>query len=138
MTDKTKEGILVVYSVCAVRALRNYLSQRSISGASPRYVFQSRAYLTRAKVTLTLRTLLERLSNRGLCISQLQDHRRYDSSQSWSTTLAYPNIRTLVKQLLHPLYLNSTFYPSEGSWDAGHSTPFRTGDMGLATRTKHQ
>ena len=49
-------------SVCAVRALRKYLSLRSVSGASPLYVFQSGAYLTRAKVTSTLRTLLERLN----------------------------------------------------------------------------
>ena len=49
-------------SVCAVRALRKYLSLRSISGASPLYVFQSGAYLTRARVTSTLRTLLRHLS----------------------------------------------------------------------------
>ena len=51
-----------LHSVCAVRALRKYLSLRSVSGASPLYVFQSGAYLTRAKVTSTLRTLLQRLS----------------------------------------------------------------------------
>ena len=45
-----------------MRALRKYLSLRSISGASPLYVFQSEAYLTRAKVTLNLHTLLQRLS----------------------------------------------------------------------------
>ena len=51
--------------VCAVRALRKYLSLRSVSGASPlsfTFFFQSGAYLTRAKVTSTLRTLLQRLS----------------------------------------------------------------------------
>ena len=50
------------HSICAVQALRKYLSLCSISGASPLYVFQSGAYLTRAKVTSTLRTLLQRLS----------------------------------------------------------------------------
>ena len=49
-------------SVCAVRALRKYLSLHSISGASPLYVFQSGAYLTRAKVILNLCTLLQGLS----------------------------------------------------------------------------
>ena len=124
-------------SVCAVRGLRKYLSLHSVSGVFPLYVFQSGAYLTRAKVTLTLRTLPQRLSipTRVLCISQLQDWRRHYSNQSWSATLAYPNTGTLVKQLLHPLYPNSTFYPLEGSWDAGHIMPFRTGDMELATRT---
>ena len=51
-----------LHSVCAVRTLRKYLSLRSVSGASPLYVFQSGAYLTRATVTLTLRTLLQHLS----------------------------------------------------------------------------
>ena len=50
-----------LHSVCAVRALRKYLSLRSISGASPLH-FQSGDYLTRAKVTSTLRILLQRLS----------------------------------------------------------------------------
>ena len=49
-------------SVCAVRALRKYLSLSSVSGTSPLYVFQSGAYLTRAKVTSTLHTLCQRLS----------------------------------------------------------------------------
>ena len=49
-------------SVCAARALRKYLSLRSVSGASPLCIFQSGVYLTRAKVTSTLRTLLQRLS----------------------------------------------------------------------------
>ena len=49
-------------SVCAVRALRKYLCLRSISGASPLYVSQSGAHLTRAKVTSTLCILLQRLS----------------------------------------------------------------------------
>ena len=49
-------------SVCAVRAFGKYLSLHSISGASPHCVFQSGAYLTRAKVALTLCTLLQRLS----------------------------------------------------------------------------
>ena len=63
-------------------------------------------------------------SHRALYISQLQDRCRYDSSRSWSPALAYPNTGTLVKQPLHPLYPNSTFYPPEGSWDTGHITPF--------------
>ena len=41
-------------SICEVRALRKYLSLRSVSGAFALYVFQSRAYLIRAKVTSTL------------------------------------------------------------------------------------
>ena len=68
-TDPYRQGcslLIAPYrrSVCAVRALRKYLSLHSVSGASPLYVFQSGAYLTRAKVTLTLRTLLRRLSIR--------------------------------------------------------------------------
>ena len=59
-------------------------------------------------------------SYRALCISQLQDWCCHYSSWSWSATLAHPNTGTLVKQLLHPLYPNCTFYPSEGSCDAGH------------------
>ena len=51
-----------LHSVCAVRALRKYLSLRSVSGTSPLYVFHSGAYLTRAKVTSTLCTLLQRFS----------------------------------------------------------------------------
>ena len=68
-TDPYRQGCSLLIapshrSICAVRALRKYmyLSLRSISGASPLYVFQSGAYLTRAKVTSTLRTLLQRLS----------------------------------------------------------------------------
>ena len=66
-TDPYRQGCSLLIapsrrSVCAVRALRKYLSLRSVSGASPLYVFQSGAYLTRAKVTSTLRTLLERLN----------------------------------------------------------------------------
>ena len=45
-----------------MRALRKYLSLRSVNGASPLYVFQSGAYLTKVKVTSTLRTLFQRLS----------------------------------------------------------------------------
>ena len=71
----------------------------------------------------------------ALCISQLQDWCCYYCSQSWSVTLADPNAGTLAKQLLQPLYPNFIFYPSEGSWDAGHITPIRTGGMDLATRT---
>ena len=67
MTDPYRQGCSILIapslrSVCAVRAFRKYLSLRSVSGASPLYVFQSEAYLTRAKVTSTLRTLLQRLS----------------------------------------------------------------------------
>ena len=66
-TDPYRQGCSLLIalscrSVCVVRALRKYLSLRSVSGASPLYVFQSGAYLTRAKVTSTLRTLLERLN----------------------------------------------------------------------------
>ena len=71
----------------------------------------------------------------ALCISQLQDRRCYYRSRSWSATLADLNAGTLVKQLLQPLYPNSIFYPSEGSWDAGHIAPIRTAGMDLATRT---
>ena len=46
-------------SVCAVRALKKYLAQRLTSGTSPLYVLQSGNYLTRAKVTTILRTLLQ-------------------------------------------------------------------------------
>ena len=49
-------------SVCTVRALRKYPSLRSVSGASLFYVFLSGAYLTRAKVTLTLCSLFQHLS----------------------------------------------------------------------------
>ena len=66
-TDPCRQGCSLLIapsrcSVCAVRALRKYLSLRLVSGASPLYVFQSGAYLTRAKVTSTLHTLLKRLS----------------------------------------------------------------------------
>ena len=66
-TDPYRQGCSLLiapspHSVCAVRALRKYLSSRSICGASPLYIFQSGAYLTKAKVTLTLCTLLQRLS----------------------------------------------------------------------------
>ena len=66
-TDPYRQGCSLLIapsrrSVCAVRALRKYLSLHSVSGASPLYVFQSGAYLTRAKVTSTLRTLLQHLS----------------------------------------------------------------------------
>ena len=123
-------------SVCSVQALRKYPSLHSVSCTSPLYVFQSGAYLTRAKVTSTLRTLLQRLS---IPTELYVSHsfriywRRHYSSRSWSATLAHPNTGTLVKQLFHPLYPNSTFYPSEGSWDAGRVTPFRRGDLQLAT-----
>ena len=78
---------------------------------------------------------MSQYSYRALCISHLHDQRCHYSSRSWPATLSYPNIGTLIKQLLHLLFSNSTFYPSDGSWDAGHITPFRTGDMELATRT---
>ena len=66
-TDPYRQGwsLLIapsLHSVCAMQALTKYLPLCSISGTSPLYVFQSGAYLTRAKVTLTLRTLLQRLS----------------------------------------------------------------------------
>ena len=66
-TDPYRQGCSLLIapscrSACAVRALRKYLSLRSVSGVSPLYVFHSGAYLTRAKVTSTLRTLLQRLS----------------------------------------------------------------------------
>ena len=66
-SDPYRQGCLLLiapsrHSVCAVRALSKYLSLRSITGASPLYFFQSGAYLTRAKVTSTLRTLLEHLN----------------------------------------------------------------------------
>ena len=58
-TDPYRQGCSLLiapslHSVCAVWALRKYLSLHSVSGASPLYIFQSGAYLTRAKVTLTL------------------------------------------------------------------------------------
>ena len=54
-TDPYRQGCSLLIapshcSVCAVQALRKYLSLHSVSGASPPYVFQSGAYLTRAKV----------------------------------------------------------------------------------------
>jgi len=66
-TDPYHQGcsLLIALSlrfICAVRELRKCLSLRSISGASPLYVFQSIAYLTRAKVTSTLCILLQCLS----------------------------------------------------------------------------
>ena len=48
-------------SVCAVRALKKYLSTRSFNSTSPLYIFQSGNYLTRAKVTSILRTIFRRL-----------------------------------------------------------------------------
>ena len=78
--------------------------------------------------------LRSQYSYRALCISQLLDWRRHYSRQSCSATLAHPNTGMLVKQLLNPLYPNSNFHPSEGSWDAGRVTPFRTGDLHLAIR----
>jgi len=66
-TDPYRQGCSLLIapslrSVCAVRALKKYLSRRSIGGASPLYVFESGAYLTRAKVTSTLHILPQRLS----------------------------------------------------------------------------
>ena len=66
-TDLYRQGcsLLIAPSlrpVCAVLALGKYLSLRPVSGTSPLYVFQFGAFLTKAKVTLTHRTLLQRLS----------------------------------------------------------------------------
>ena len=65
-TDPYRQGCSLLIapshrSVCAVRALRKYLSLRPTNGTSPLYVFQSGDYLTRTKVTDILRTLLQRL-----------------------------------------------------------------------------
>ena len=125
-------------SVCAVQALRKYLSLRSISGASLLYVFLSGAFLTRAKVTLTLCTLFQHLS------IPTEFYASHSFRIGAATTAAKAGLPPWLIQTLGRWsskfftlynYLNSTFYPSEGSWDAGHITPFRTGDMELATRT---
>lgn len=65
-TDPYRQGCTLLiapshHSVCAVRALRKYLPLRPVGEASPLYVFQSGYFLTRAKVTTILRTLLQRL-----------------------------------------------------------------------------
>ena len=65
-TDPYRQGCSLLlapshHSVCAVRALRKYLALHPTRGASPLYVFESGHYLTRAKVTTILRTLLQRL-----------------------------------------------------------------------------
>ena len=65
-TDPYRQGCSLLIasshrSVCAVRALRKYLALHLTSGTSPLYVFQSGNYLTRAKVTIIIRTLLQRL-----------------------------------------------------------------------------
>ena len=66
-TDPYRQGCSLLIapsrrSVCVVQALRKYLSLHSVSDVSPLYIFQSGAYLTRAKVTSTVCTLLECLS----------------------------------------------------------------------------
>ena len=65
-TDPYRQGCALLIapscrSVCAVRALRKYLSARTVNSTSPLYVFQSGNYRTRAKVTSTLRTILQGL-----------------------------------------------------------------------------
>ena len=65
-TDPYRQGCSLLIapshrSVCVLRALRKYLALRLTSGTSPLYVFQSGNYLTRAKVTTIIRTLLQRL-----------------------------------------------------------------------------
>ena len=57
-TDPYHQGCSLLIAL----SFRSVCAVHSISGASPLYVFQSGACLTRAKVTLTLRTLLQRLS----------------------------------------------------------------------------
>ena len=60
-TDPYRQGCsLLIAPVCAVRALRKNLAVRLTSGTSPLHVFQSGSYLTGAKVTTILRTLLQR------------------------------------------------------------------------------
>ena len=66
-TDPYRQGCSLLiapsnHSICAVRSLRKYLSVHAVNGSTPLYVFQSGLYLTRAKVTSTLHTLLQRLS----------------------------------------------------------------------------
>ena len=66
-TDPYRQGCSLLiapsqHSVCAVRALRKYLSIRIVTGSAPLYVFSSGLYLTRDKVTTVLRTLLQRLN----------------------------------------------------------------------------
>ena len=56
-----------------------------------------------------------RNASRALLIPQLQDRCRNYCSRSWSAALAYPDTRTMVKQLLYPLHKNSTFCAPEGS-----------------------
>ena len=90
-------------SVCAVRVLRKYLSLRSVSGASPLYVLQSGAYLTRAKVTSTLCTLLQRLSIMHLT---LLHHHHYYASHSFRIGVATTAAETglppwLIQTLRH-------------------------------------
>ena len=50
---------------------------------------------------------------------QLQDRCRNYCSRSWPAALAYPDTRTMAKQLLYPLHTNSTFCAPEGSQLAG-------------------
>ena len=66
-TDPYRQGCSLLiapslHSVCAVRSLHKYLSVHAVNGSTPLYVFQSGLYLTREKVTSTLRTLLWHLS----------------------------------------------------------------------------
>ena len=103
-TDPYRQGCSLLIapsrrSVCAVRALRKYLSLRSVSGASPLYVFQSGAYLTRAKVTSTLNSpWTSQHFYWALCISQLQDQKpvchlgwskRWDAGQATTSASIY-------------------------------------------------
>ena len=126
-------------SVCVVRATRKHIVP--LSAFSQWCIptlrlpvwglpHQSQGYLNPSNSPWT-----SQYSHWALFISQLHDRRHYCRSRSWPATLADPNTGMLVKQLLHPLYQNSIFYPSEGSRDAGHITPIRTGGMDLATRT---
>ena len=66
-TDPYRQGCSLLiapssHSVCAVWSLRKYLSVHAVNGSTLLYVFQSGLYLTSAKVTSTLRTLLPCLS----------------------------------------------------------------------------
>ena len=65
-TDPYRQGCTLLIapshrSVCAVRALKKYLSTRSFHSTSPLYVFQSGNYLTRVKVISILRTIFRHL-----------------------------------------------------------------------------
>ena len=65
-TDPYRQGCSLLIapsqrSVCAIRALRKYLSVCPGTGSTPLYVYKSGLYLIRANVTTVLRTLLQRL-----------------------------------------------------------------------------